>query len=85
MLEHMKSETEPKISVIKLESQGSKRGGISFLEAMTLMFIGLKLTDHLQNWTWIEVFAPLWLPFMVLWFLKLCLYTFSPESEENGK
>ena len=35
-------------------------GGVSFLEILTLLFIGLKLTGHI-TWSWIWVLSPLWI------------------------
>lgn len=34
---------------------------VSFLELLFLLFLGLKLAN-LINWSWIWVFAPLWIP-----------------------
>ena len=36
-------------------------GGVSFLGLLTLLFIGLKLTEYI-NWSWIWVLSPLWIP-----------------------
>ena len=36
-------------------------GGIDFIEALTLLFIGLKLTGFLPTWTWLWVLSPLWI------------------------
>lgn len=46
---------------------GSNRtkGGIGFLGALTLLFIGLKL-GHVIEWSWVWVLAPLWIPIAVL-------------------
>jgi len=32
---------------------------IGFWELLTLVFIGLKLSNHLQDWNWIMVFSPI--------------------------
>ena len=34
---------------------------VSFLELLFLLFLGLKLAN-LINWSWVWVFAPLWIP-----------------------
>jgi len=39
--------------------------GVSFLELLTLLFIGLKITGCI-DWSWIEVFMPIWGPFAVV-------------------
>ena len=38
-----------------------RRGGIGFLGALAILFIGLKLGDVIQ-WSWWWVLSPLWLP-----------------------
>ncbi len=40
-------------------------GGISFLGALTLLFIGLKL-GNVIDWSWIWVLSPLWIPVALL-------------------
>lgn len=45
---------------------------ISFLPALTLLFIGLKLTNVI-DWSWIWVLSPLWLPFAAV-FGAACLF-----------
>ena len=34
-------------------------GGVGFLGLLALLFIGLKLTGHI-DWSWLWVLAPLW-------------------------
>ena len=50
-------------------------GGIGFIGALTILFIGLKLTDIIA-WSWIWVLSPIWISFgvtiialLVLWYL----------------
>lgn len=38
-----------------------QKGGIGFCGALTILFIGLKLTGHI-NWGWLWVLSPLWIP-----------------------
>ena len=40
-------------------------GGISFLGALALLFIGLKL-GNVIDWPWIWVLSPLWIPIALL-------------------
>jgi hypothetical protein len=46
----------------KTMSSSSSRssGGISFTGALTILFIGLKLT-HVINWSWWWVLSPIWI------------------------
>lgn len=36
-------------------------GGVGFFGLLTVLFIGLKLTDHV-DWSWAWVLGPLWIP-----------------------
>ena len=67
----------------KIINVSATSDGINFTDGLALLFIGLKLTDHLQNWTWIEVTAPLWLPFMFSWFVRLVKSTFLNDEDEG--
>lgn len=40
-------------------------GGIGFCGLLTVLFIGLKLTDHI-DWSWWWVLSPLWLPIAIV-------------------
>jgi len=43
-----------------MSSSSSSSGGISFTGALTVLFIGLKLT-HVINWSWWWVLSPIWI------------------------
>lgn len=47
--------------------------GIGFMEALFLLFLGLKLT-HVIDWSWWWVTAPLWIPIVVVLFLLGLIY-----------
>lgn len=47
------------------ESAETKSGGIGFLGLLTILFIGLKLTNYI-DWSWWWVLAPMWLPVAVV-------------------
>lgn len=74
----MKSMDKAKIINVSATSDG-----INFMDGLALLLIGLKLTDHLVNWTWIEVLAPLWGPFMLSWFIRLIKSTFMSNDEDE--
>ncbi len=38
----------------------TQSGGVGFLGLLTVLFVGLKLTGHV-DWPWWKVFAPMWL------------------------
>lgn len=43
----------------------TSRGGVSFFSLLTIMFIGLKLSNNI-DWDWVWVLSPLWLPFVII-------------------
>ena len=47
-----------------MSSSSSSSGGISFTGALTVLFIGLKLT-HVINWPWLWVLSPLWISALI--------------------
>ena len=67
---------------VKVINVGPSQTPINFMDGLCLLFIGLKLTDHLQDWSWVEVLAPVWAPFMVHWFIKLVVQTFFTGEDE---
>ena len=68
---------------IKVISIGSSQTPINLMDGLALLLIGLKLTDHLETWTWVEVLAPIWGPMMVHWFIKLVVHTFFTDDEDE--
>lgn len=43
----------------KGKATASAHGGSGFLGLLTLLFVGLKLTGHI-DWPWLWVLAPVW-------------------------
>lgn len=41
-------------------SSSSSSGGIGFVGLLTILFIGLKLTDYI-DWSWWWVLSPIWI------------------------
>lgn len=68
---------------VKVISVGSDQNPVNFMDALALLFIGLKLTGHLEYWNWVEVLSPLWGPFMLMWLLRLIVATFFADEEEE--
>lgn len=46
------------------ESSSSSSGGIGFCGLLTIVFITLKLTGHI-DWSWWWVLSPLWIGFLI--------------------
>ena len=44
-----------------MTSAANATKGIGFLQALTLIFIVLKLTGYI-SWSWLWVLSPLWIP-----------------------
>ena len=42
-----------------------KTVGLGFADALTLLFIALKLTSHI-TWSWIWVLSPIWISISIL-------------------
>ena len=68
---------------VRVINIGQSQTPINFMDGLCLLFIGLKLTDHLQDWTWVEVLAPLWGPIMFHWFVRLIVTTFFDNGEDE--
>ena len=41
-----------------------RKGGISFISLLTLVFIALKLA-HIADWPWIWVVSPIWISTLI--------------------
>lgn len=76
---------ENKMQNVKVINIGPSQVPINFMDGLALLFIGLKLTDHLIDWTWVQVLSPLWAPFMLQWLVKLIVYTFFDDGEEDAE
>jgi len=51
-------------------SSSSSSGGVGFLGLLTILFIGLKMTDYI-DWSWWWVLSPLWIPIAIVVFAAL--------------
>ena len=47
-------------------------GGIGFFGLLTVLFIGLKLTEYI-DWSWLWVLSPIWLPITCVIIIALIL------------
>lgn len=48
-----------------MSKNSSSSGGIGFAGLLTVLFIGLKLTNNI-DWSWGWVLSPLWIPAVLL-------------------
>lgn len=48
-----------------MSEKSSSSGGMSFIEGLQLLFIGLKLANVI-NWSWWWVFSPTWIGIIIL-------------------
>lgn len=53
----------------------NNEGGIGFFGLLTILFIGLKLTDFI-DWSWWWVLSPIWGPiiFIIIIFIILAIF-----------
>lgn len=59
---------------------------MKFMEALLLLFIGLKLLDVI-SWSWFWVFAPIWGPVaaIILIYIAYLAFEFVEHKVKNGK
>ena len=53
-------------------SSSTSSGGLSFTGALTILFIGLKLTNVI-SWSWWWVLSPIWISLSILVYILLIL------------
>jgi|694.fasta_scaffold00075_144 hypothetical protein len=74
-----------KLENVRVINLSPSQAPVNFMDALALLFIGLKLTGHLDDWTWVAALSPLWAPFMLHWLFRLVIFTFFsnhlPEEE----
>jgi membrane protein YdbS with pleckstrin-like domain len=54
--------------------------GVGFLELLSLLFIGLKLSKKI-DWSWWAVLSPLWVPVAIVALIILVLFIFYVIAE----
>lgn len=50
------------------KTSSSSSSGIGFTGLLTILFIGLKLTGHI-DWSWLWVLSPLWISASIIIFI----------------
>ena len=53
-----------------MENKNNSNGGIGFVGLLTILFVGLRLTNVI-TWTWLWVLSPLWISFGLVIILLL--------------
>jgi len=53
------------LSKTMASSSESSSGGIGFTGLLTVLFVGLKLTNVIA-WSWWWVLSPIWIPFLLM-------------------
>ena len=51
-------------------------GGIGFFSLLTILLIGLKLTNYI-DWSWWWVLAPIWIPLLIVIVIFLIVLLFA--------
>lgn len=62
------------------DKNSSKSGGIGFVGMLTILFIGLKLTDYI-SWSWLWVLSPIWITFLLVVVLLIIFVIFKLLNE----
>jgi hypothetical protein len=63
-------------------SSSTSSSGISFTGALTILFIGLKLT-HVINWSWWWVLSPIWISLSLVLFILAVVLTVAIIAEAS--
>lgn len=53
-----------------MSNNSSSSSGIGFAGLLTILFIGLKLTNYI-TWSWWWVLSPIWIPLCVVLFILI--------------
>lgn len=61
-------------------NDNNQSGGIGICTLLTVLFVGLKLTDNI-DWSWIWILSPMWLPAAVLLVIILVVMSLSKIFE----
>lgn len=64
-MKNSEKNSDPFWQAVEAVAKAWERRGTRFFSLLTLMFIGLKLTDHI-DWSWWWVLAPIWTKFAFL-------------------
>lgn len=58
------------------EKKQVNSGGVGFLGLLTLLFIGLKLTNYIA-WSWWWVLSPVWIPLVLVLVIVIGYFIFA--------
>ena len=64
LIDHIEQNVIKQSQYKTMSSSSSSSGGISFTGALTVLFIGLKLT-HVISWPWLWVLSPIWISALI--------------------
>ncbi len=62
------------------KSSSSSSGGIGFTGMLTILFIGLKLTNQI-TWSWVWVLSPIWISGLIVFALFIILLAIAVINE----
>ena len=65
-----------------MSSSSNNSGGIGFFGLLTIVFITLKLTDHI-DWSWWWVLAPMWMPIVLIVLLAILLLSLGADIKRT--
>lgn len=56
-----------------MSNSNSSSSGIGFAGMLTILFIGLKLTNYV-DWSWLWVLSPIWISFAIFALILLVIF-----------
>lgn len=61
--------------------QGSAfTGAVGLMSFLSILFVWLKMTGEV-DWSWILVFSPVWIGFILLFLIMVGVFTFAPNDD----
>ena len=64
LLDHIEQNVIKQSQFKTMSSSSSSSSGIGFSGALTVLFVGLKLT-HVISWPWLWVLSPIWISALI--------------------
>ena len=78
----MKLLKEKKVKIVKMSQRNNRSSGVGFFGLLTIVFITLKLTGHIE-WSWLWVISPLWIPLFWIVLIMSIVFIISIKNHSN--
>ena len=67
-----------------MEKKTEAHISLGFAEALTILFIALKLTGYI-SWSWLWVLSPIWISLALIGFLGLLIFILTRIQKRYGR